>query len=242
MANTSEFIPSRSEAGEEIEPQRSILGVPNKTYIVGRYSIDGRAITNGAPVDSPRAVSKHQQLLIESMSGRGRLMPGFIMTPNGPVKQSLVGPPPPTLPTAKLPKQTVKANKARAKAIEKAAAKVEANYVQIGEPEPPVPYTMTVATSATTNTYKEDKKGFTVVFAIESGKIKSTCDAVLENDLALMLVYSDEDSISYLPEKGSELLIITPDKREVAVMYLGLNFEWYESRQQLLVFMKTDVE
>ena len=89
MATSREFVPARREAGEEIEPQRSVLGIPSKSYVVGRYNELGRVLVNGSPVDGPQAVSRHRQLLLESMSGRGNLMPGYVMTENGPVKQTM---------------------------------------------------------------------------------------------------------------------------------------------------------
>ena len=76
------------------------------------------------------------------------------------------------------------------------------------------------------------------MFKIESGKVKSKVTAVLQDDVSLLLVYEDSDAISYIPEKGNTLTIITPDDKEVEVMFLGSQIEWYEDRQQILIFIK----
>ena len=173
-------------------------------------------LATGTPL-SETVTTKHRRRLLESMQGKGRLMPGFVLTEDGPVKGVIQ------------PVALTKQPKFKKGEVKTASEPV---YVQ---PAPIIP-------SVVAREEKVEKPGFTVTFVIDSGKIKTTCDAVLENEYSLLLVYKNEDAISYLPDKASELAIITPDKREIPVLYLGLQFEWYESRQQLLLFMKTEVK
>jgi len=140
------------------------------------------------------------------------------MTPEGPRKLAKV--------VKAKPGVIVKPGNKKSKA--KINPAIESVVVVADEVETPAPATPPVVYAST----------FNVVFSIPSGKIKSSVDAVLEDQQAIMLVYPNEDSISYEPETGSKFTLITPDKREHRVMALGLKFEWYNSRQQILVFMK----
>ena len=237
MASANSFTSSRRDAGEEIDPSRSTIPIPSKSYVVGRYDEHGRVLATGAPVDGERATSKHRDLLVESMSGRGKLMEGYVMGPNGPVKAetTLVNKAAPVTKVAE-----TKAGKAKGKAKTKPAPAFVLPTVYQPEPEKqeaPEPVIQPRIIDR-----KMDKASFSIVFDIETGKVRSSCDAVLENDLAVMLVYEDEDAMSYIPQKGGQLSIIMPDKREIPVMFLGLQFEWYSSRQQLLIFLKTTVD
>ena len=236
MANNN-FTPSRRDAGEIISPQQSILGVPTKSYIVGRYDDYGQMQEDGEFIGGERQSVKYKKLLIDSMSSHGRLMPGYVMTPDGPRPQAVLTP----------PKGVV--GKRVAKKATKAVVKKAEEYIPITREDiyedevPAVEEPVKGGFIQTKPTQpKAAKTSFNVVFSIDSGKIKSVVNAVLETGTALLLVYEDEDAVSYIPEKGSHLIIITPDKREVPVLFLGLQFEWYNTRQQLLVFMKTEVD
>jgi len=232
MATSSSYSPPRSEAGEEISPMQSSLGVPTRSFVVGRYDEYGRRTSSGEFVGGSQAGEQHRSKLMQSMRNNGKLMPGYVLSERGPVKVSKTVAAAPIV--TKKGKQTKKTKVKTAEVQEVPEVETPTTNFILSEPsselvmEPETP--------------KAARKGFNIAFAIESGKIKSIADAILETPEALLVVYRDEDAVSYIPEKGSILTIIAPDKREIEVMYLGLQFEWYDSRQQLLVFMKTNIE
>lgn len=222
MPEASEYTPSRALAGVEVPVNQTTAPIPSKSFVVPRYDPYGQRLSKGETVGGDQIASKHRQALVSSMRTNGRVMRGYVMTENGPVKQAQA----PTAPVNKPGK------KAKSKTVIKPAQPLIAETIT----ETVTPYEDVV------KPLPQAKSIFLVTFVIASGKIKSSVNAVLESKEALLLVYEDEDSISYIPEKGSKFTIITPDRREVPVLYLGLQFEWYNSRQQLLIFLKTDVD
>ena len=230
MATSSQYQPSRSEAGEEIHPLNSGMSVPSKSFIVGRYDEYGHRTSPGEFLGTESAANKYKRQLLDSMRNHGRVMPGYVLTDQGPLKQTALVKPIVSKPDKKTPKASQSLKK---------QAHAEPVYETVTRPEPVV---IQEDKYADAEPSKAKRAGFNIAFSIESGKIKSTVDAVLETNEALMLVFKDDDAVSYEPEKGSQLIIITPDKRKISVMYLGVKFAWHDTRQQLLVFMKTDVE
>lgn len=225
MSTASEYVAPRSEAGRVISPNESVLGVPSKTFVVGQFDEFGRARSKGEFIGGTAEAIKYRNRLLQDMGNKGNLMPGFVMTNIGPVKQS------------ELPKPPQAEKRGRGKTPKPVKAKP---VIQVPDPLQEAPEPVVAIEETYTAPRKTPK--FSVVFSVGHGKIKSTADAVLENDDALLVVYADEDAISYVPEKGSLLTLTTPDRRDIEVMYLGLQFEWHESRQQLMVFMKTPKE
>ena len=223
MTNTStssKFTPSRSEAGVEVNPLRSGVPIPAKSFIVGRYDEYGGKKTAGKLAAEPHEVSAIKQEILKDMSyARGsKLMPGFVMTENGPVKES-------SLPVIQPSTIVKKLNKKSAKNI-----KVT-----------PITASLPVQTLPTTEPDRF-KETFTIVFSIESGNIRSTVDAILEDNIAVILVYESADKVSYVPKNGGKLTLVFPDKRKIPVMFLGAQLQWYDTDQQLLIFVKTDIK
>ena len=228
MASTSKFSGVTSDPGTEVHPLSSGVAVPAKSYIVGKYDQDGRRKLGGALVEGSPEAGRLTKLLVKSMSTRGgELMPGFIMTADGPRKVANLPKPAPIL------KQAVVKGKKGKKKVETATE----DYIQtitdtVTQPEP-------VQYQGNMEPVKEKAETFPVVFVVESGTIKTSTEAILEDDLGLILVYGNEDAISYVPKRGGHLTLILPGKREVSVMYLGIQLRWYDSEQQLLIFVKT---
>ena len=209
-----------SDPGVEISPLAGGVAVPAKSFVVGKYDGDGRRIENGQLAEGSTESAKLTKLLVRSMSTRGgEIMPGFVTSENGPIKSELIAK---TKPMVKsLPSIPVKRGRGRPKNIVVNPVMVNQEVEQEVSAEPVV------------------TKTFPVTFNIESGTIKSQVDAILEDELGLILVYRDSDSISYVPKRGNTLALTLPG-RKVNAMYLGVQVQFYNTSQQLLVFVKTD--
>ena len=218
MATSSKYDP-----GTEVNPLSSGVAVPTASFIVGKYDEDGRRKVTGVVAQGPGEAHRINKLLLKSMTNRGELMAGYVMTPAGPVKSTLIKQAAPQHIVASV--KPKRGRKAKEVAYTEAPLMEEPSFPQ-REPEP----------------LQVKRETFPVVFNIETGNIKSIVDAILENGSAVTLVYANEDSISYEPEPGSKLNLILPGHRRTEVMYLGMKFRWYDSEQQLLVFMKTEVD
>jgi hypothetical protein len=230
----------RNDPGSEINPLRSIIPVDGRSFIVGKYSEEGAKKAVGKPAD-PVEISENKKLMIKSMSTRGgELMPGYVMSAIGPVKVQSI-PPLPKLEAkmAKILKNKPKTGKAKKAKAEKIEPYLDENYLQEVQSK-----LLEQENEYAIPEEKEEKfvETYPVIFDIESGNIRSTVDSILEDEMAVMLVYRDEEHVSYVPKKGGKLTLILPGKRKVPVMYLGIRFSWYTNDQQLLVFLKTNIE
>lgn len=227
MATSSQIT---NDPGEEVSAGRIVVGVPGKSFIVGKYDEDGRRKGERPQLEDNRTVAHVKKLMVKSMSTRGgELMPGYVMTENGPIKRGFA-----SLNLEKVAKQHAPPPIEPKK---KSRKKKQATPVQQIEP---------VAEVAQNDNYEPVKEikpvssqTFPVVFVIESGTIKSMADAVIECDSAIMLVYQDKDHVSYEPNAGGKLSLQI-DGKTTEVMYLGMIFEWYQTSQQLMVFLKTE--
>jgi|GEM_PF-5295339 len=219
----------RSDPGTERHPLSSTIPVEPGTYIVGKYDEFGHQRKSSEPADHPSDAARIRKLLVESMTTRGgRLLPGFTMTANGPVKINNLPIIAPTTPSQAKP--------AVARQTKKKAASIKLNDLPaLTDPEPPM-FQRIYEPDITEP--KKATRNFPIIFKIESGNIRSSVDAILEDDLAIMLVYSDSEAISYEPARGSELTLILPDKRKVDVMYSSIKFRWYMTSQECLIFIK----
>ena len=222
----------RSDPGSEINPNRSVLPIDGKSFIVGKYDEYGHRKMAGKGADSSE-VSQISKLMNQSMKTRGgEIMKGFIMTSDGPVKESQFTP-------VVKPKSKQTALKVKDKNVKKA---------KINEEPTQAEYIQEVKNSINSEEYEQvlppqpaNRETFPVVFNIESGRIKSQADSILEDELGLIIVYKDLDSISYIPKKGGKLSLSLPN-RTLSVMYLGMQIQWYNTNQQLLIFVKMEKE
>jgi hypothetical protein len=232
----------RSEAGRAVMPDFT-TGASSGDYVVPQYSSEGRKLTRGAVVgggseDTNPAKRKIASFFERKGGERAEIDTGGVapVIPKAKNANRIKPPPPPPPPRKK---------GARVKVAVELPSRVEQNEPS-GELYEPI--------TATVEQPKPDrlpgvvqgkeytKTSFTVVFHTKLGRIKSIVDAILESDTGLCLVYADEQQISYEPDQGTELSLILPDKREVEVMSVGLKFSWYDSNQQLLTFIKTEVD
>src|ERR1017187_5952834 len=80
----------RSDPGSEINPNRSIIPIDGKSFIVGRYDDQGGKRASAKVVDAVE-INEHRKLVNNSMRTRGgELLPGFVMGVNGPIKTTQV--------------------------------------------------------------------------------------------------------------------------------------------------------
>jgi hypothetical protein len=81
----------------------------------------------------------------------------------------------------------------------------------------------------------------TVQFENQFGKIKAKVEKVIEEELAFMLVFSNEDMVVFEPKIGETLNLYTPEKQKFAVYYPGVTFS-YPPDKRLMVLFKLPVE
>src|ERR1035438_5292038 len=96
MNKANNYTPSRTEAGN-IVPAMSTGNVDATSFVVGKYTEDGRKISKGETAGGSQMEQMLKQKMLESMSNKGRLSKGYVMTAQGPMKLSTVPPPMPTI-------------------------------------------------------------------------------------------------------------------------------------------------
>ncbi len=85
-------------------------------------------------------------------------------------------------------------------------------------------------------------KSIYVTLSSNFGKIKVSVAAVLEEETALILVYNNEEAMSFIPHQGDILSIIINKDRTERVMYTGFLFTWIDNTKKLMVFVKAPAE
>jgi hypothetical protein len=201
----------------EVSPDAS---APPKSYIVPKFDNFGKKKVNGEMVGGSKEAEKLKRLMLDSMQNRGSLMPGFVMTPTGPIKAV----------HAKQEPLTIKFTKQATEEVQNLTKPKKGKKAKLQEIEslPIMEETMPTKTE------------YPVTFIIESGKIKGMIDAVLEDELFLALVFNNEGSVTYVPEQGSPLKLLLPDKRQLNVVFSGSQLDWYNTNQQILLFLKQE--
>jgi hypothetical protein len=101
---------------------------------------------------------------------------------------------------------------------------------------------------ATTLQYQEEEEEpvkpqlLTVQFENSFGKIKAKVEYVVENELAFMLIFSNEDAMVFEPKIGETLLLYTPNKIKYEVYFPGVIFNSPEDSRRFMVLFKTPNE
>jgi len=78
-----------------------------------------------------------------------------------------------------------------------------------------------------------------VQFENAFGKMKAKILHVIEQELALMLIFKDEDSMVFEPKVGETLSLHMPNKRQVNVYYPGVTFDSPDDSRKFMILFKT---
>jgi hypothetical protein len=77
----------------------------------------------------------------------------------------------------------------------------------------------------------------TISFENDFGKIKSKVENVIEQDLAFMLVFSNEDEVVFEPKVG-ETLKFFRNRQSHLVYYPGVIFDWTDGVKKVMILFK----
>ena len=97
----------------------------------------------------------------------------------------------------------------------------------------------------------EEDKSFTptveeklqvVQFENAFGKMKAKVIHVIEQELAFMLIFKDEDSMVFEPKVGETLVLHTPNKQRFDVYYPGVTFDSPDNSRKFMILFKLPEE
>jgi len=111
-----------------------------------------------------------------------------------------------------------------------------ASYLAQFDTENPIESQSSAAAETTT------KKLETIQFENSFGRMKAKVEYILEQELAYMLIFKDEDSVVFEPKVGEILTLHTPDKEQVEVYYPGVTFNAPESKRRMMILFKVPAE
>jgi hypothetical protein len=82
----------------------------------------------------------------------------------------------------------------------------------------------------------------TVQFENDFGKIKAKVEHFVEQELAVMLIFKDEESLIFEPKTGETLTLHTPEKTRLSVYYPGVTFDSPDSNKKFMILFKVPEE
>lgn len=86
--------------------------------------------------------------------------------------------------------------------------------------------------------HEEPKKLLSLHFENSFGNIRAKVEHVVENSLAFMLIFTDEDAMVFEPRIGETLVLRTHNKERHEVYYPGVTFDLPETDKKLMVLFK----
>lgn len=89
---------------------------------------------------------------------------------------------------------------------------------------------------------EEHTKLVTVQFENDFGRIKAKLEKLVEQDLAFMLVFREEDDMVFEPKIGETLRFCTDRKIWHSVYYPGVTFDWPDSDKKFMILFKMPEE
>ncbi len=177
------------------------------------YDSNGRKIREGvAFVGSEKDVEELRESIIRSAAAAG----GKI----SPLKK-----------TGKKAKKPVKN-----KTLSGRAYPTEPTYVPLNEPEPIQPPSMWEGSQEENIPVELE----TVSFENDFGKIRAKVETVIEHEMAFLLLFSNEDDITFEPKVGETLQFIRRSGYRFEVYYPGVIFSWTDGVKKAMILFKTD--
>lgn len=85
-------------------------------------------------------------------------------------------------------------------------------------------------------------KLLTVQFENDFGKMRAKVEALVDHDLAYMLVFPNEDAVVFEPKISETLSLHLPDGETVAVYYPGVTFNSPDSDRKFMILFKVPEE
>ncbi len=209
---------SRTEAGEEINPMTAGVPIKQSDFIVARYDEMGGKIREGGVAGGSTISSKIASKLEKAMARSGEKVTfTYGINPTKSIK-------------TKAKTKRTKANPLPEKPVLPKPDYLDLNISESKE-EP--------VESNETPTIPKITKVVEMIFNF--GKIKALVDAVVINETGVALIFESSNTMTFIPEAGTELNL-SVEGQTLNVMYLGITFQWYNSNQQVMLFIKTNEE
>jgi hypothetical protein len=82
----------------------------------------------------------------------------------------------------------------------------------------------------------------TIQFENQFGRIKAKIEHLAEEELAFMLIFTNDDMVVFEPKVGESLTLHTPDRSSFEVYYPGVMFSYPDSSKKLMILFKIPVE
>lgn len=192
----------------------NLTSLPFADYVVGSYSTMGAVIEDGTPlIDANKAKKLREATARSAATNGGTLLLPEINKQKG--KKRTKQPKP--VPDFELPEYTYKVPKPT---IIDEAPVINLNIVD--------------------NKPKVNKKKIT--FSNDFGQIKSYVEDVLDSDVAIALVYKDEEAVNFIPKITETLSLQIENNDPINVYYPGALFTWTDQIKNIIILFKKDHE
>ena len=196
--------------------------------IVGSYREDGSKISNGQLYGNTEEISKLTKKIISAGINSGAVVS------SQPLSKPVRG-----KNKVKNETKTPEKPKSQPKTLsEKQAAVDEIYTTHINNLQnkslPIIHYTTNNANSAS------PLHTFAVICVNAFGKIKIKVIDYLEDDLSVILVFENEEAITFEPKIGEYLSLSKNKDHSQHVMYTGFKHTWIDNTKRLLVFIKSE--
>lgn len=93
-----------------------------------------------------------------------------------------------------------------------------------------------------TETPEPQTTSATIQFENDFGTIKAKVEYFVEQELAVMLIFKDEESLIFEPKIGETLTLHTPEKIRLNVYYPGVTFDSPDSNKKFMILFKVPEE
>lgn len=200
-------------------------------FVVGRYNALGSAIEAGTPLIPDTKVKK----LRESMARSAYTSGGKIVKDAQEVK--------------------TKAKKSKPKKLDLKSKNtvfptkpiVEFNLNQVIEdienessPEETYPYKETFGEDVVIKPVELPEKKKKIIFSNNFGNIKLYAEDVLTCDMAIALVFKNEEALTFVPKIGEALELKIEDEEPISVYFPGSIFTWTDNIKNVIILFKNN--
>jgi hypothetical protein len=190
--------------------------VEDGDYVVPQYNEMGRQLEDAVIIGSEKKLSKMALSIARHASNHG----GAIATPV----------------VVAEPAKPVKGKKGKKQAV--APQPVKAKKPTVVDPaEPAVVVKPGVKFSSDIADHN-----LAVTFQNKFGKIKMKALDSMDSELAICLIFKNEDALSFIPEQGEELFVTIGDAAKERVLFPGAIFTWPDREKQLMVLFRSPAD
>lgn len=200
-------------------------------FVVGRYNALGSAIESGTPLIPEAKVKK----LRESMARSAYTSGGKIVKDTQEVKTKAKKSKPKKLDTKS--KNTAFPTKP---ILEFNLNQVIADIAAEENSGEGYTYTETLEENIAAKAYQPPEKKKKIIFSNDFGNIKVYAEDVLTCDMAVALVFKDEEALTFVPKIGEALELKIEDEEPISVYFPGSIFTWTDNVKNVIILFKNN--